>query len=79
MSIIVGISLNKVADDIVRIEINRIKGTNAPDSLNTYKYFIYEQDGAERIYTGGVTHRYGDGAQKLLYKVLQNHYESARV
>lgn len=59
---------------IARLAISRIKGSNTPDSLNTYTWhFVEECSGTTKrempVHRGDVRHRYGDGAPALVAKV----------
>ncbi len=50
-------------------DAQRIDGGTEPDNINTYKWrYLYP---SKPIQSGEVTHRYGDGAEKLLLKIME--------
>ena len=67
MSVYVDIQINN--DPITSIGITRTTSAgSAPDSVNTYRWVLYRDQGKRTV--GVVEHRYGDGALALTHKVL---------
>lgn len=50
----------------------RVEGTTEPDSINSYQQVVYDKDGGLDGYLENfISHRYGDGAEKLAIKMLE--------
>jgi hypothetical protein len=77
MSLVVALDVNTVGTGAGIIIIQRLTGTDDPDSLNRYRYEMYSGAHPQHdvIYSGAVVHRYGDGAFALLKHVLA-HWEA---
>jgi hypothetical protein len=67
VSVYVDVQVNN--DPITSIGITRTtSGGSAPDSVNTYRWVVYRDQGRKTV--GFVEHRYGDGALALTHKVI---------
>lgn len=76
MSLICELYVNSRVNGVGEIMISRNSGNTAPDSRNTYFYTVSDRNGDV---SGTVTHRYGDGAVKLLHLVLTDFYSTDKV
>lgn len=76
MSVYVDVQVNN--DPITSIGITRTTSAGtAPDSVNTYRWVVYREQGRQTV--GFVEHRYGDGALALTHKVLGALVENDRL
>ncbi|GAS98844.1 Gp86 [Mycolicibacterium canariasense] len=76
MSVYVDVQVNN--DPITSVGITRTTSAgSAPDSVNTYRWVVYREQGRKTV--GFVEHRYGDGALALTHKVLGAIVENDRL
>lgn len=80
MSLYISVGVNRFPPTILIVTrtsgIDRTSGTDHADDVNTYRITRNTRPSGPAVIVGEVTHRYGDGANRLAAKALQAYIES---